>query len=211
MTQAAAATYTPLDRALAHLRARRARRLIPETHSDGRILDLGCGRIPVFLSRAGHGLRVGTDHAAPDERPDGIRFVSHDIETPLPFREGSFDVVTMLAVLEHLVEEKVDRVIAEVHRVLAPGGVLVLTTPPPRTDRLLHVLERLRTVSTHMMEDHENTFGRRHLRELFDRSPFTGLDRVGYFELGMNIWAIATKHLGTDATVPVSAARYIEG
>jgi SAM-dependent methyltransferase len=45
----------------------------------------------------------------------------------LPFRDGSFDAVLFLEVLEHVLEE--GRFLGEIRRVLAPGGALVLTTP----------------------------------------------------------------------------------
>jgi SAM-dependent methyltransferase len=45
----------------------------------------------------------------------------------LPFATGAFDSATMLDVLEHTADERV--LLAEVHRVLRPGGLLVLTVP----------------------------------------------------------------------------------
>jgi SAM-dependent methyltransferase len=153
----------------------------------------------VFLERTPAPFRVGVDHAAPDTRPAGIRFVRYDIEGPLPFRTGSFDVVAMLAVLEHVVEDRLERVLDDVHRVLAPGGTLVVTTPPPWTDRVLPMLQRLGAVSEHMMEDHERTFRRSELNHLFARTAFGGTARSGYFELGMNIWVVATKAAANGA------------
>jgi SAM-dependent methyltransferase len=45
----------------------------------------------------------------------------------LPFRDGAFDSVTMLDVLEHTADE--GKALAEVARVLRPGGLLLLTVP----------------------------------------------------------------------------------
>jgi len=45
----------------------------------------------------------------------------------LPFRDGSVDAVALLDVLEHVADP--DAVLAEVHRVLQPGGVVVISVP----------------------------------------------------------------------------------
>lgn len=45
----------------------------------------------------------------------------------LPFADNSFDVVTSFETLEHL--RKRGRFLAELHRILVPGGVLMLSTP----------------------------------------------------------------------------------
>jgi len=47
----------------------------------------------------------------------------------LPFAEASFDVVSALHVLEHLTDPML--LLAEGHRVLTSGGVLLLATPNP--------------------------------------------------------------------------------
>jgi methionine biosynthesis protein MetW len=46
---------------------------------------------------------------------------------PLPFRDGQFDAVTMLAVLEHVFDPFA--MIGEIHRVLRPGGALAIAVP----------------------------------------------------------------------------------
>ncbi|MEU8609076.1 class I SAM-dependent methyltransferase [Actinoplanes sp. NPDC048791] len=45
----------------------------------------------------------------------------------LPFPDGSFDVVVLSEVLEHIPDDRA--VIAEAQRVLAPGGMLAVTVP----------------------------------------------------------------------------------
>jgi SAM-dependent methyltransferase/uncharacterized protein YbaR (Trm112 family) len=45
----------------------------------------------------------------------------------LPFRDGSFDAVVCQAVLEHVLDPP--RVVAEIHRVLAPGGLAYAEVP----------------------------------------------------------------------------------
>jgi SAM-dependent methyltransferase len=45
----------------------------------------------------------------------------------IPFADGTFDGVTAIAVLEHVLEP--ERAVAEIHRVLRPGGIVLAETP----------------------------------------------------------------------------------
>jgi SAM-dependent methyltransferase len=58
----------------------------------------------------------------------------------LPYADASFDVVTATEVIEHL--EDFRRIVREIHRVLKPGGVCVLSTP-----NVLNLNSRLRFLS----------------------------------------------------------------
>lgn len=52
----------------------------------------------------------------------------HDMSaSDIGFRDGSFDMVTAIEVLEHVAD--LDGTLAEVHRVLVPGGRFCVTTP----------------------------------------------------------------------------------
>lgn len=58
----------------------------------------------------------------------------------LPFRDGQFDGVFSINVLEHVVDP--ERVLAETERVLAPGGVMLAVTPNGNWETLLDLAER---------------------------------------------------------------------
>lgn len=104
-----------------------------ELRQESRVLDLGCGR-GGLVEQLDHPLAqlVGLD---PDPRslvehrlpglPRGAGF-SH----ALPFRCGAFDLVYASWLLEHL--ERPERDLAEIGRVLAPGGAFVFITPNGR-------------------------------------------------------------------------------
>ena len=59
------------------------------------------------------------------------------------YREERFDVITLLAVLEHV--ETDDLVVWRdaCARLLEPGGLIVATVPSPRVDEILHTLMTL--------------------------------------------------------------------
>lgn len=93
--------------------------------AEGEVLDVGCGRKPYQkFTRATRYVGVDIDTAttralaAADVFYDGRR---------LPFANASFDVVFCSQVLEHVFTP--DDFMAELARVLRPGGRLVLTVP----------------------------------------------------------------------------------
>jgi SAM-dependent methyltransferase len=95
----------------------------------GLALDLGCGTGYGTAELAGGGAGViGLDRVAPAARVRGsrARFVRGDLER-LPFASGRCTVVTSFQVIEHLADPSA--YLGEIARVLAPDGVLLLTTP----------------------------------------------------------------------------------
>jgi SAM-dependent methyltransferase len=98
-----------------------------------RVLDAGCGvgYGTAMLARAGAAEALGIDvspesvAAAAQAHPD-LTFVTGDVHA-LPFEDQRFDLVTCFEVIEHV--DRQDEVIAELARVLAPGGVLAISSP----------------------------------------------------------------------------------
>ncbi len=93
-------------------------------HARGDLLDVGCGAKPFAPVFAGRVRRYwGSDLAASRylgaSRPDA--FATAEAQ---PFRAASFDTVLGLSMLTYLPEP--GRMLAEAHRVLRPGGVLIL-------------------------------------------------------------------------------------
>jgi SAM-dependent methyltransferase len=72
-------------------------------------------------------LDLNPEHAtAPCNQQPRVKFICGDA-TALPFADQSFDAVTMFDVLEHIPDH--EKAIAEVKRVLRPGGFLFVSTP----------------------------------------------------------------------------------
>jgi predicted SAM-dependent methyltransferase len=57
----------------------------------------------------------------------------HDLSKPLPWPDASADCIYTSHTLEHLRREDGERLIAECHRVLKPGGVLRIVVPDLKT------------------------------------------------------------------------------
>ncbi len=96
------------------------------------VLDVGCGSlVPYFAHLESTGRVVtGVDFSASfidTARAKGqVRSVQADA-TALPFPDGSFDAVLCSETLEHVPDDR--GAVAEIHRVLRPGGLLFLTVP----------------------------------------------------------------------------------
>lgn len=93
-------------------------------HARGELLDMGCGRKPfakLFDGRIGR--YWGTDLSV-SPYLDGARLDAFARAEAQPFRDGTFDTVLGLSMLTYLPEPI--RMIEEAHRVLKPGGVLIL-------------------------------------------------------------------------------------
>jgi SAM-dependent methyltransferase len=92
---------------------------------DGRLLDVGCGLKP-YRSLFNVTEYVGLDIDSEGARKRGIADVFYDGAT-FPFEANSYDAVLCNQVLEHVFNP--DEFLAEIRRVLRPGGKLLLTVP----------------------------------------------------------------------------------
>jgi SAM-dependent methyltransferase len=119
-------------------RARRQLRLLTEVlagvRTPQRILDVGCGdgaATAMVAKETGDHHVIGVDwstRALTLAREYGFSLISAGIDPPgLPLGSGTMDIVIMSELIEHLVDT--DAALAEVRRVLKPGGTLLLSTP----------------------------------------------------------------------------------
>ena len=98
-------------------------------YAGKRLLDVGCGPRGSLEWAVEAAERVGLDPLAGDyarlrgDTPTTMRWVTAGAEA-MPFADGAFDVVSSLNSLDHV--EDVDRAIAEIARVAAPGAALLV-------------------------------------------------------------------------------------
>lgn len=123
-----------------------AARLLPAARDAGRWADLGCGQ-GEFLEQTGEAGHqgVGLDFWPPNAvaaTRAGHPSLAADLNHALPFRDASLDGITLIEVIEHIV--RAEDLVAEMARVVRPGGWLVLTTP-----NVVHWTYRWRTLTGH--------------------------------------------------------------
>jgi SAM-dependent methyltransferase len=96
------------------------------------ILDAGCGSggMTRFLGRYGRvtGIDLAPEAMTLARRRCLSRLARASVDR-LPFRTGSFDLVTSFDVLYHLNVDDDRHALAEIHRVLRPGGIALIRLP----------------------------------------------------------------------------------
>ncbi len=110
--------------------------MIPHLRRNARVLDLGCGegRNTIYLSRIGF-QGVGLDLSRKAVKVLNNNLFEEEVRGQgmvgdarrLPLRTASFDGVLAHHLLDHLDGQGFAAAVAEVGRVLKPGGVLLLT------------------------------------------------------------------------------------
>jgi SAM-dependent methyltransferase len=95
-----------------------------------RVLDLGCRDGALTQAYVGGNEVVGVDadrEALAEAERLGIETHWADLDQPLDFPDAGFDVVVAGELLEHLRDP--ERLVAEIRRVLRPGGTFVASVP----------------------------------------------------------------------------------
>lgn len=116
--------------------------------ADRRVLDAGCGTAygSLLLAEAGALEVTGVDRASDvldavrEKLPATVALEEGDV-TALPYEDGRFDLVVCFEVIEHL--EDPGRALDEFRRVLAPAGLLAVSSPnrnvyPPGNPHHVH-------------------------------------------------------------------------
>lgn len=158
---------------------------------EARILE--CGAVPLLVTAAL--VELGYSVRAVDVAPE--RFAAAiaefeldvarcDIEAePLPFADGAFDAVLFNELFEHLRIDPIET-LREVHRVLAPGGRLLLSTPNLRSFRgirnlLLHNQGHAASAGVYRQYEKLESLGHMgHVREYTSREVSEFLAEIGF-------------------------------
>jgi len=97
-------------------------------HAHGLLLDVGCGEMPFARWFEGHVTRyLGVDIPAFYHYQHRVKPDLFARAESLPLRDASIDTVLGLSILDHFPEP--GPLLREAHRVLRPGGILILEFP----------------------------------------------------------------------------------
>ncbi len=169
----------------------------------GRCLDVGCGSNR-FVREFLHGHGVGADVYRYPDNPDGV--ILED-PTRFPWPDASFEAVTFLANINHVPREHRDAELAEAHRVLRPGGRIIVTMALPAVEVVVHQViwayDRLfGTKLDHdnergMIEGEEYYLTGKEIRTRLSRAGFTAVVyRPFWTQWALNGMYIGSKHNG---------------
>ncbi|HEY4221467.1 MAG TPA: class I SAM-dependent methyltransferase [Myxococcota bacterium] len=168
------------DRALQQWRMRKAARHVPR---GARVLDIGAheGELLALLGpRISRG--VGIDPLSRERSGRHIELLRGEFPDQRVLARGPYDVVTLLAVFEHVPDPA--GFARAVKSALVPGGRFILTVPDARVDRILDVLTKLGVVDGMSLEEHHG-FDVGDVPRILASAGFRVLARER-FQLGLN-------------------------
>ena len=169
-----------LDRVLQRWRVRKA---LPWVRAGDRLLDVGCfDRTLLKQVEARVESAIGVDPLVEPAHEEKIRLWRGTFPADDRFDPESFDCLTILAVFEHV--EEPAAFARACHRVLAPGGRVILTVPHPFVDRILDVLMFVGLADGMAAEEHHG-FDVEETAPIFKAAGFR-LREVVAFQLGLN-------------------------
>jgi len=181
-----------LEKFFANLRHKKAIRYIPK---NSVVCDIGCGYNAEFLKKIEPIIKYGFgfDKDVQDFKDGKLELKKFKIFDKIPLPSARMDAITALAILEHL--EKPQEFLSECFRILKKGGVLILTTPTPRSKLVLEFLAfRLGVVDKDQVQDHLNYFWPNQVKQMLSQSGFNSKAIKGrYFGLGFNSLIVANK------------------
>lgn len=176
-----------LDELLEYLRFTKVEPYIPKS---AMLLDIGTGdgNFLHYLNEHMHAA-VGIDpHLTRPYKFGNFHLIPGYF--PHDFHENTrFDIITLLAAIEHIPRDRLPRVVNACWKHLKPGGQVILTVPDPRIDRFLFLLKKLRILEGFSMHEHYG-FNPKCLTKLFYRWTLVKKKR---WELGCNYLFIFQK------------------
>lgn len=194
---------TWIDRMLQRWRIAKAR---PFIAPDARILDIGSADGVLFQRLGVTGARgLGIDPTLKtDAYVGGVRLVAGYFPKDMPPVEP-FDVITLLAVLEHFPPTEYENLKRGCLKFLKPGGWLIITVPSPAVDNILAGLKFFGLIDGMSLEEHHG-FEVSRTAAIFPPEHFRLLKR-STFQLGLNNLFVFERIGGGDLMNEETTAR----
>ncbi len=159
----------------------RTRILLDWVGTQKRVLELGCstGFMSQYMTekRGCQVTGIEVDEEAAEHAAQFCqRVLSRDLNSPdwnTDLENQSFDVVLMGDVLEHLVHP--EKVLAQIRKMLAPGGAIVVCLP-----NIAHWITRLKLLSGNFIYEEGGTLDHTHLRFYTLETAQRLIERAGF-------------------------------
>ncbi|WP_456420530.1 class I SAM-dependent methyltransferase [Thermococcus sp.] len=145
---------------------------------SGKALDLGCGTGNYTLELKKRGFDVigldASEGMLRIARSKGLNCIRGNAYS-LPFPEESFDLVLSVTMFEFIHEP--EKVLAEIHRVLKPGGEVVIGTMNGKS--LWFLFKRLKSIFTETAYRYARFYTPGELEGLLRKAGFTNVESAG--------------------------------
>ena len=179
------------------LRRLRIKKIMHHIPKNCILCDFGCGTNAFFLStiKSSIQLGIGLDLQLQSQLDRKIKLITCNLDENIPLKSNTVDVVTSLAVLEHLNNPMKN--LREAYRILKKEGLLILTTPTP-TPTSKKILEffafKLGLLSINTIGEHKHYFDKKNLKEILIGAGFEEKKmEIKSFQIGLNSLVVAEK------------------
>lgn len=149
-------------------------------------MDLGCGEGALFKLCEKKGIEffgIGIDSSLQGDIIKNNYTLLKD-SFPSSRIKNKFDIITVLAVFEHIPENEIEQFVLSCKERLNSGGKIILTIPHPFVDFLLQILKFLRLIDGMELQQHHKYDIKRTIG-LFERKGFKLLQHKT-FQFGLN-------------------------
>jgi SAM-dependent methyltransferase len=168
------------------------------SYIKGDVLELGCGNAQI-LAKYGSNIATycGVERSAKlveklSQKYPRMSFVQCDLDRDQLAIDRTFDCVLMIAIIEHLFNQQF--VMDKVAQMLKPGGIIVITTPTPFGNDIVHGLgAALGIFYKSAVDDHIVIYNRHRLKILANEIGLK-LNHHEYFQFYCNQVAILEKN-----------------
>ncbi|MFA6436998.1 MAG: methyltransferase domain-containing protein [Candidatus Paceibacterota bacterium] len=177
--------FNKIDILIRDIRINKAKSLIKTLFNKNtfRLLDIGCGSDYFLVNKfGGWGLDPKSNNL--DQKNIHIkRGVAKDI---LPkFENNFFDIITLLAVIEHLEFRELELLLEQSGRILKKNAFLLITTPKPLSKSILKLSAKLFLISREEITGHKLYYSPKNLIQILEKYNFKIIKQKS-FELGLN-------------------------
>jgi len=179
-----------------YIRFKKTLNHIPK-HKGLVILDVGCGpKIRFYFFAKSFGIKlkkyIGLDPLLDEDiiskykDNKSVSLVKKKFISTLNLKGQSVDCVISHAFLEHV--ENPSGFINESIRIVKNGGLIILTTPSPKSRKILEFLSlKLKLLSKREIEEHKNYFNKKTLSSLVSKNNLKAVKIFHkYFTFGLN-------------------------